>query len=477
MRRVRLFVEASGYAQGASPDWCSGWAARGARPPSLAVVVPQRPGTLDAAPEWLLPFRSRLADGCVVAKSRDEGTEHVRAHPAATPDPDGRQHPRSHQLVHRGAPHAEGGSDFGGGEEEACGRCVLGGCIETHADDSGRQRTKAVAFQTYVTPTHEEEAMSDWSPSLPLGVGLYDEQGRWERPVQVTGWSSAVEVRLTGTDLAYKGLSKTTTVALQPDLLERFVGLADADDMKIKAFVERHGPLGLCAQHGLPHGFAPRRVPPADDCPPHKVRTYREPVDGYRLWANQAKALIEIADAVGRRIRATPVRQRDWPGGDYERLTTVTEADRRLAVPLAWWTPLEALFVNPSLSSLLHMSRERDRPLPLADEQRLLAHCVNAWLQVAEVRPVWGWPERSALPVIEVGGGHLFGWLAFDLATRTTRATRVPICVECGKPIVTGRRSDDRRYCDVCRPKAMKRDQARRRRQKEREARDGQSER
>jgi DNA-directed RNA polymerase subunit RPC12/RpoP len=205
-------------------------------------------------------------------------------------------------------------------------------------------------------------------------------------------------------------------------MLARFVRLARGDDAAVIAFAERYGALRLC-KHDLPasHNPGPNPVPVSGAvtwCDP----TYREPVATWHLLAEQAEALLNIADAVH---RGRPAADRDW--------ATVYARSGKVA---PWWTT---------------GSVQLDRSI--------LAQVVNEWLAIGDVRPMLR-ARHDSTELAMVATGGLFGALALRIAAAVAATSVVYLCDGCGKQIDMSERqrrpqAGKRAFCADCRAQGV----------------------
>lgn len=238
-------------------------------------------------------------------------------------------------------------------------------------------------------------------------------------------------VELEGGNLYWDWVSvnaQFSVIATPADLLVRFASLSDADDEAVLAFAQKFGTLQLC-EHQLPfahstdctRAFAPVIRP---------GRRYVEPVDRWRHFAREARALVEIA---------ATLHSRKLPGAGLWRDVFTTQPrwwkDQPWSVP--WW----------------------ERGIKI--DRLVLAVRVREWLQLGDVRLRFGWSHAD--PSLDLEAGGLFGELAIRLALTTLAKGSITTCSACGRPYVPSRqpRADQQRYCAVCRKSGADRRYAR----------------
>jgi hypothetical protein len=145
-----------------------------------------------------------------------------------------------------------------------------------------------------------------------------------------------------------------------------------------------------------------------------------EPLDGWRRWAGQARAILAI---LARLSAGEPGLDEDWRH-------ILAES----GLEAAWW-------------------REGSAESAGGDRWRVRS-VINEWTILGNVRP---WLVDYG-PHLVVGGGSLFGALAVQLVLLASGSDGVCRCSACGSPFVpTGRRpaAGRRRYCADCRARGV----------------------
>jgi len=311
--------------------------------------------------------------------------------------------------------------------------------------------------------------MTSFDLLLPLGLVWLNEEGGVDRQASVPGWWTQGGMRVVGEDLLWVDDGKPKRqVRLGTSTLDEFVQLADAAPAQIRRYVERWGALGFCLDHRLPHALA-NPVRDSDDAPcrPTTIdEPYREPIEGYRLFAKQALALIKITAQIRRR-ELSGVDSTGWVrphgastlGVGYfaEPLPKV----QAMAVARKSWEPLRSLFPAP-LAAVFDRLTSVDHVATLTEEQCAVRHAIQTWMALGQVEVRWEWPPNRADPELSLGCSHLFGALALALALQTTSMAHVHVCEDCGVPFTPLRRKTVVRWCPACRPRGMKRVQQRR---------------
>jgi hypothetical protein len=241
-------------------------------------------------------------------------------------------------------------------------------------------------------------------------------------------------------------------------LLEDFIKLIDASKEQIRAYAERWGVLQIC-KHGYSrsHNSAtwPRswlhlsrwaRYVPESWCQPLRFQCginqcgkktpankpllplygekgclsmdfYEEgwePIERWRYFSSQARAILKIAANVNQDLVAMPD---DW---ELVYQAYKNELDPRL-----------------------------DRQ-NIDDNRRLISFALNDWLQLGDVRPQFVWKDE--MPKLEIGGPTLFSHLAVQLTLVASRTQAIVFCSHCGNQYRPSKRPNRNRrnFCDKC---------------------------
>ena len=269
---------------------------------------------------------------------------------------------------------------------------------------------------------------------------LSDEDGRIDRQVPARAWT-AFPVQLMPDDTGVLILCERADMAVRrvryrTGMFERFLQLADKDDLAIAAFANQFGRLELC-RHGMP-------VQLAGACPELRATAagfsgfMAEKPEHWRAWARRFVAAASVARHLS---DATSPPEQDistlMGGLEHHANAAITEAAlkgtlvaprKESAVLQAWW------FCN----------------------------LFNSWLSTQVVMTdVEAGARRLRL---EHGSRGLFGTLALQAALVATGSRGFAVCSNCGRGYVPDRQpsAGDRAYCsDVeCRVRAKNRDAA-----------------
>jgi hypothetical protein len=265
-------------------------------------------------------------------------------------------------------------------------------------------------------------------------------------------------------------------------LLENFLELGLMDDKAlpraVRRFAGRWGVLNLC-DHVLPatHSTECWRRPPLRPAPrPGWIGAWREPIEGWRIYARKAVTMLRLAaklerDELG--VRPPLPREREgffgsdaWVGDEdwvqfyswptlgqwgQEKFGSVDDAGRVLVDgQLAAHERVEVRGARPDLGSRQHRERR------LNNDRNTVAAEANAWVRLAQVSPQLEW--RDSRPLLHLGGGSLFAALGVQVLLRLAHAEGLALCGGCPRMILHGRRAprlDRANYCEDCRLKGM----------------------
>jgi len=226
------------------------------------------------------------------------------------------------------------------------------------------------------------------------------------------------------------------------ELLSEFVRLADESvaETRVLAFARRWGLLGLCP-HGLPRTHDRNRIPYSigfglwligDWTCSSGVET-PEPIEGWRYWARQARALVALIaslrmDDVGAIEHwETLWSPGSWVHGDlWARATDVIEEIR--------------LDLHDRVIDEIGVQRDQ------------LAKSVETWLRLASVELKVNWFGDRPQPVLT--NATLFDTIGMLILFLGGDLSGFALCSGCHAPFIPGRRlgpRDRARYCVACR--------------------------
>jgi len=261
--------------------------------------------------------------------------------------------------------------------------------------------------------------------SLWRRADLLSESGTLDRPFQMRQFPVPKIVELSGDRLVWTSYLPGRGFVYRkaeksPDLLLRFIKLADASPLKIRDFARRWGVLAIC-EHGLPVGHSKifSASPLVESgCQPLKFNAEYswEPLEKWQYFSRIARAMLNIAARLHQ---------------------------DRLGDPQDWLTIYESPGHVPQGS--------------IGYERLLIKILVNDWLSMGNVRPVLEWAGESAFVAFD---SDLFGILAHQLMLLISRSKGIGICSGCGEPYSPERRPriNQRNYCKQCGRRAACRD-------------------
>jgi hypothetical protein len=258
-----------------------------------------------------------------------------------------------------------------------------------------------------------------------VNAGLFDEQGRLFSSTQRNAWERPLKVRLipVGDCLRVKFRSKpgntSAKVVPSPDLLEKFLSLAEAPSRRIQKFAERYGCLSIFYSPVDRYNFK---------------NVYDEHCDVWRYFARSMRALLKIAaqfysgrsgskedwDVIGNPPEATK-------SGEWRK-----DAENN-------WTMLAAFVARNWVGD-----RDRDTFVGL----------LNSLLWLGNVRPWVKWKAGTTRPQIVYNSPRLLAHLALQLCLRITKLESFITCDHCKKeftPVKRAPKTGYRTFCPECR--------------------------
>lgn len=229
-----------------------------------------------------------------------------------------------------------------------------------------------------------------------------------------------------------------------PGIVGSFVALGDASGPRIRTFAARWGMLDLCI-HQLPVGHPMRSVPSCLGETRAETQTLHgpcrslfglEPLDSWRFWARQARAIVDLGASLRAGGRGDPNRWRD------------------LFEQAPWAMPFSALRAAESSELPSYVARqgaEMRGPLaPLGERRRTITDAIDFWMAMSSIRLSLRWPRGR--PESEWTDGGLFGALGLQMLFTVSSAMGWAVCAGCGAQHVPSRPNSRRRsYCPTCR--------------------------
>jgi len=297
-------------------------------------------------------------------------------------------------------------------------------------------------------------------------MALLDEKGRLERDFLTKRWPLARDIAVRGDRLYYSFGHAPIFAKLGRGFLSDFLKIADASahdlPKAVKEYASRYGVLELCELHDLPSShpnYVDAQQPPAPPgeyvgyCPPRQDDTrFWEPLSGWRYWARQALALVNLA-ANARRGEFSSEQDLMFL------LPTLPQQAREIQ------SALEDPNFTPKKKSYLmaHVAVILGDALPQGprEQWKLVARIVNHWLTLNRPQPICT-IEGSQPAVILAPGlecGWLFTMLSIQLLVAVTGAKAIESCTNCRsfytpkKVASTGKR----RFCPKCGIRAARR--------------------
>lgn len=221
------------------------------------------------------------------------------------------------------------------------------------------------------------------------------------------------------------------------DVLLQFIRLHNAPPEAILFFARKWGVLGIC-KHSRPASHNPELInrpksrPP---CEPLRMSgdLYGEPLEMWRRYSRQARAILKIAARLHQDRRGS---DKDWD--------TVYESE-------------------PSDQRVDHMGE-------IGVDRMMLTFVINQWLELGNVRPRFRWFENKISVAYDC---TLFSIIAMQLMLVISRTKGIGVCSSCGEPFIPQKRRpkvDQRNYCrdPECGRTAACRDAKRDQRQRQR---------
>lgn len=237
-------------------------------------------------------------------------------------------------------------------------------------------------------------------------------------------------------NFTYQRAKLRGTFQHDPELLFKFVKLADASPEEILHFARRWGVLRIC-EHGCPSTHNPPPTYRPKDrywCEPLRVPRgrYYEPIVYWHFYSRQALAMLRIAANLHMGKLSRP---EDW----------------------------DAIYAPHSDGK----GNGHGRDIGL--DRHVLNFMVNHWLELGNVRPTFDWDADGTLVSLDL---ELFGTLAIQLLMTVSRSRGLGLCSSCGLPFIPGKRrpqAGKRNYCQGCRKRGAWRDAKADQRRRERE--------
>lgn len=212
---------------------------------------------------------------------------------------------------------------------------------------------------------------------------------------------------------------KPARVRPAPDVLERFLDLADASDATLAEFARRYGGLGAFKSAG------------------HGKKSDIEYCEVWRYLARSMWALLMIA----RRLYVgSPAARADWDAiGNVPPVIRVLFNERK-------GDPLRGEYHWYVMTYFVAKGSSRN--------SAMLLRLLNSLVELGGVRPWLQWPGGARCPQLVYSGPALLSHLALQLCLRVAKVDALYICSHCSHEYPrVGRapKSGQRNYCPECR--------------------------
>jgi hypothetical protein len=247
-----------------------------------------------------------------------------------------------------------------------------------------------------------------------------------------------------------QGMPGERQVNSNPDLLERFLCLAEARDSDLQRFASRFGPLLVfCRQQ-------------ASELEDYVVIT--ESCNVWRYLASFMRSLLRIGAAFHAGRSPDP---RDWSAiGEYPRLVERAGAESKPEMDVLG-TLLRGEYGWFALAYYIRSHKTRNR--------KYWVRLLNTLVELGRVRPWVVWDNSSTRPQLVFAGPSLLSYLVLQLCLRASKLDSFVLCSYCNREYLPPRRAPkigQRNFCPECRKAGMptrvaQRDLLARRRKKE----------
>lgn len=240
-------------------------------------------------------------------------------------------------------------------------------------------------------------------------------------------------------------------------MLERFIGLADADALTIARYARRWGVLRLC-EHGLPEthtvdlGWYLHRPITGGRGPCPYVGSaepgwWHESLQAWHSFARQAEAIVTLAVTLRSGSLGDAALWALLPDYPFE----IIEPHRPEATTRVRTEPPRPEAPEPLVFGVNWQPDPTEPPETLDEGRRIIGRVVDQWLRWGQVRNRLHWDTTE--PVLTVQPHGLFGAMAMQVASRVTGRAALAICHNCGSLYAPEKRPDPNRrnYCPECR--------------------------
>jgi hypothetical protein len=253
--------------------------------------------------------------------------------------------------------------------------------------------------------------------------------GDIERPIDGASWGLPERIELGVGNICWSGAYGGQRVQPQKGMFENFLALGEAPEHRILKYAQRWGVL-LLKSHTQARTNSNASATPYSSQrsgPPPESEGI-EPIEIWRCYSREFLALMKIANRLAN-----------------------GEAGR----PEDWNTVYARCFLNAPARS------KRVAPFwkqTLDNERFMIESNINAWLDLAGVKPYFDWRPGAKRPSIRFGGTGLLGALALQLAIGVAQAKGLALCTHCASEYPPEQRrpkQGQRHFCPDCRKKGI----------------------
>jgi hypothetical protein len=215
-----------------------------------------------------------------------------------------------------------------------------------------------------------------------------------------------------------------------PDLLERFIGLAEKDEAQILQFARKYGGLEIFVDW-------------------HSKRVHIEYCSVWQYLARVMKAMLKISASLYARQRV--------PSAEWKIIGELPAAIRSMEESPGQDHWVRNRFTDmEQWCSIAGYLRSSGRPYP-RETRSLFIRMLNTLLGLGMVRPWIVWPEGSR-PQVVYSGRTLMSGLALQLCLRVAKIPSFVMCAHCQQSYLPEKRAPktgQRNFCPACRDKGI----------------------
>jgi hypothetical protein len=279
--------------------------------------------------------------------------------------------------------------------------------------------------------------------------GFYNSEGRlstpsaapeWERPIRVElcpvnalalrrlNFGSELHIETSQREL-FKAISPSRVVRPTPDLLERFISLAEEGEVQIHKFAKKYGGLEIFF-HWSSKGV------------------HIEYCSVWQYFARVMKAALKIS---GNLYARQPL-----PAGEWKSIGRIPEAMRSMEEGQEQYRRIRSGIPEmEEWCAIAGYLRSSGRPYP-REARPLFVRVLNTLLGLGMVRPWIVWPDnqQASRPQLVYSGRSLMSALALQLCLRVAKIKSFVICSHCQQSYLPEKRAPktgQRNFCPECR--------------------------